>query len=68
MVELGFGQSPGAFDKAEGFAEILEPIGPLDPRRIVEQRPIGRLAAILFGRLAAQWRDPAATRGTALLG
>ncbi len=68
LKAAGLGQRPGAFDKAKGFAEVLETIGPLDPRRIVDQRPIGCLAAILLGRLAAEWRDPAATRGAALLG
>ena len=47
VVHLGFGQLGGTFDKAERLAEILEPVGALDPGRVIGQRPVRRLPAIL---------------------
>ena len=35
VMALGLGQFSGAFDKPEGFAEILEAVAPLDPARLI---------------------------------
>src|ERR1700693_1601342 len=40
VVHLGLGEGGSLFDEGKSFAEILETIGSLDPRGIIDQRPI----------------------------
>src|SRR5215469_94329 len=68
VVTLGLGQCRGALDKGEGLAEVLEAVGPLDSRRVVDQHPVGCLLVQFFGLVVAQRGDAAATRRTGLLG
>jgi hypothetical protein len=68
MMAFGLGQRRGVLDKGEGAGKVPETVGALDPGSLIEQGPIRCLAAILFGRLAGQWRDAAAAGGAAFLG
>ena len=47
--------------------EILETEAPLNPARVVHQRPIGRLHEVAFRLLWRQRRDAAPARGTGLI-
>jgi len=53
MMPFAFGEHGRAFDKGEGFAEILETVRPLDPSRSVKHLPARRLLVIACGLL---WR------------
>src|SRR5271169_944857 len=68
MVSFGFGECACALDKSEGFGEVLEPIGSLDPLGFIEKRPAGRLRMIGCGLLFGQRRYAAAARRATLLG
>ena len=68
MVTFGLGQCRGALDEGKGLGKILEPVAPLDPGCLVQQRPIQRLAVVLFGGLTGQRRDAAAARCAAFFG
>src|SRR5260370_42665770 len=41
MVSFGLGERGRALDKSEGFGEVLEPVGSLDPLGFIEKRPPG---------------------------
>src|SRR5436305_3521127 len=62
MVSFGLGERGRALDKSEGFGEVLEPIGSLDPLGFIEKRPVGRLRMIGCGFLFGQRRYAAAAR------
>src|SRR5260370_40784322 len=67
MVSFDFGERGRALDKSEGFGEVLEPVGSLDPLGFIEKRPVGRLRMISGGLLFAQRRYAAAARRATLL-
>ena len=46
VVPLFLGECRRALDKSEGFTEVLEAVGSLDPLCLIEQLPIRRLLVI----------------------
>src|SRR5271166_1456806 len=68
MMSLRLGELRRAADKRKGLAEVREPVGPLDPRCVVSQRPLRSLGTIPLCLLRRQWRNAAAARRAGFLG
>jgi protein-L-isoaspartate(D-aspartate) O-methyltransferase len=68
MMALGLGELARSLDKAQRFAEVLEPVGALDHPAIVEQVPSQRLRQIDLCFLDGKRRYAAAARCAALRG
>jgi len=68
MMSFGFGKRGRTLDKCEGFAEVPETVGPLDPRRSVEQVPPRGLIAVARCLLLRQRRYAAAARRATFFG
>src|SRR5215472_2795049 len=68
MVPLGLGEFGRAVDKPERFAEVLEAIGPLDARRLIEQFPLRCLRVISGSFGSGKRRDASTARRPTLLG
>jgi hypothetical protein len=68
MMALGFGKFTDFLHERQGFSEVPEPEGALDPVCFVQQRPFGCLPPQLLGLLSAKWRYTAAAGRAGLLG
>ena len=68
LVAFGLGERRSAFDKGKRLAEILEAVGALDSRRVIEQRPIRRLLPVLLGLVPGERRYLAAAGSAGFLG
>src|SRR5215469_7039513 len=60
VMAFGLGQRRSALDKGKGLAKILETIGALDSRRLIDQGPVRRLLVQIFRFVFGQRRNAAA--------
>src|SRR3954467_8436298 len=66
VMPLGFCEIGGFVHEREGLRKVLEPIGPLNPVRVIVDRPLRHLSMENSNLLRRQWRNPATARGAGL--